>query len=65
MRNREATLRKLDSVESNLNRMTLTLNQGDREAAYEVIQLLREQVEQLKLYIESEPTSGSELNRMS
>jgi len=65
MRNREATLRKLDSVESNLNRMTLTLNQGDREAAYEVIESLREQIEQLKLYIESEPITGSELNRMS
>lgn len=65
MRNREATLRKLDSVESNLNRMTLTLNQGNREACYEVIESLREQVEQLKLYIESEPITGSELNRMS
>jgi hypothetical protein len=65
MRNREATLRKLDSVESNLNRMTMTLNQGNREACYEVIQSIREQIEQLKLYIESEPITGSELNRMS
>jgi len=65
MRNREATLRKLDSVESNLNRMTLTLNQGDRDACYEVIGVIREQVEQLKMYIESEPITGSELNRIS
>jgi hypothetical protein len=65
MRNREATLRKLDSVESNLNRMTLTLNQGDRDACYEVIEALREQVEQLKMYIESEPIANSELNRLS
>jgi hypothetical protein len=65
MRNREATLRKLDSVESNLNRMILTLNQGDRNACYEVIEALREQVEQLKMYIESEPITGSELNRIS
>ena len=65
MRNREATLHKLDSVESNLNKMALTLNQGNREACYEVIQSLREQVEQLKLYIESEPISGSELNRFN
>ena len=65
MRNREATLRKLDSVESNLNRMTLTLNQGDRDACYEVIGALREQVEQLKMYIESEPIANSELNRLS
>ena len=65
MRNREATLRKLDSVESNLNKMTLTLNQGDRNACYEVIEALREQVEQLKMYIESEPITGEELNRIS
>ena len=65
MRNREATLRKLDSVESNLNRMTLTLNQGDRDACYEVIEALLEQVEQLKIYIESEPIANSELNRLS
>ena len=65
MRNREATLRKLDSVESNLNRMTLTLNQGDRDSCYEVIEALREQVEQLKMYIESEPIANSELNRLS
>jgi len=65
MRNREATLRKLDSVESNLNKMILTLNQGDRNACYGVIEALREQVEQLKMYIESEPITGEELNRIS
>lgn len=64
MRNREATLRKLDSVESNLNKMLHTLNQGDREAAYETIDLIREQVEQLKMYVESESITGSELNRI-
>jgi len=62
MRNREATLRKLDSVESNLTKLTFTLNQGDRNASHEVIESLREQVEQLKLYIASEPLTGSELN---
>ena len=63
MRNREAVLRKMDSVESNLTKLTFTLNQGDRNASREVIESIREQVEQLKLYIESEPLSGSELNQ--
>jgi hypothetical protein len=62
MRNREATLRKLDSVESNLTKLVFTLNQGDRNSSHEVIESLREQVEQLKLYIASEPLTGSELN---
>ena len=63
MRNREAVLRKMDSVESNLTKLTFTLNQGDRNASREVIESIREQIEQLKLYIESEPMSGSELNQ--
>lgn len=63
MRNREAVLRKMDSVESNLTKLTFTLNQGDRNASREVIESIREQIEQLKLYIESEPLSGSELNQ--
>jgi hypothetical protein len=63
MRNREAVLRKLDSIESNLNRMILTLNQGDRNACYEVVETLREQVEQIKTYIETDQISGSELNQ--
>jgi hypothetical protein len=65
MRNREATLRKIDSIDSGLNRMALTLNQGDREACYEAINATREQLDQLRTYIESEPITGSELNRIS
>lgn len=63
MRNREAVLRKMDSVESNLTKLTFTLNQGDRNGSHEIIENIREQIEQLKLYIESEPLSGSELNQ--
>lgn len=65
MRNREATLRKLDSIESNLNKINLYLNQGNREACYETVESLKEQIEQAKLYIESEPTTGDELNRIN
>lgn len=65
MRNREATLRKIDSIDSGLNKMTLILNQGDREACYETINAIREQLDQLRTYIESEPITGSELNRLS
>jgi hypothetical protein len=63
MKHREPVLKKLDGIDSNLNKLNLTLNQGDRGAAKEVIDLLREQVEQIKLYIENEPIIGNELNR--
>jgi septation ring formation regulator EzrA len=63
MKHREPVLKKLDSMDSNLNKLNLTLNQGDRVASKEIIDLLREQLEQIKLYIENEPIIGNELNR--
>jgi septation ring formation regulator EzrA len=63
MKHREPVLKKLDSIDSNLNKLNLTLNQGNREAAREIIESLREQVDQIKLYIENEPIMGNELNR--
>lgn len=64
MRNREGVLRKLDGLESNLNKLVFNLNTGSRDQFLEVIESLREQIEQLKLYIESEPITGNELNRL-
>lgn len=63
MRNREASLKKLDSIETKLNRLTASINQGNREACFEVIEEIREQISQLNVYIESEPISGRELNQ--
>lgn len=62
MKNRDAVTRKLDGIESNLNKLNFTLNQGDREACYDIVDLIREQLSQIKLYIETEPIAGSELN---
>jgi len=64
MRNREAILRKLDGIESNMNKLNFTLNRGDREASYEILDSTREILEQLKMYVESEPIEGGELNRI-
>ena len=62
MRNREAILRKLDGIESNMNKLNFTLNRGDRETSYEIVEKVREIISQLKIYIESEPILGQELN---
>jgi hypothetical protein len=62
MRNRDAILRKLDSLESNLNRMIVMLNQGNRDTCYETVESLRDQIDQIRGYIESEPIIGNELN---
>lgn len=62
MRNRDATLRKLDSIDSNLNKLTTYLNQGNRDKCYETAESIREQIDQIRGYIDSEPISGAELN---
>jgi archaellum component FlaC len=64
MRNREAVLRKLDGIESNMNKLNFTLNRGNRETSYEIVEEVREQVSQLKMYVETEPITGSEINRV-
>lgn len=64
MRNREATLHKLENIEASLNQLNFTLNRGERDTCFQVIDKIRDQVEQIRLYIESEPIVGNELNRI-
>jgi hypothetical protein len=63
MKNREAILRKLDQIESNLTKTIFGLNSGNRPMCYEIIEQIKDQLEQCKLYIESEPIYNKELNR--
>ena len=63
MKNRDIVLRKIDSIDSNMNKLNFTLNRGDRDASYEIIESVRDLVSQLKTYIESEPIIGKELNK--
>lgn len=62
MRNREPVLRKLEHIESNLNKLGLYLNRGDRDSCFEISEDIREQIEQIKTYIETERIEGGELN---
>ena len=62
MKHREPVLKKLDSVEYNLSKLNFSLNQGNREGAFELITNIREQLDQIKGYIENEPIVGNEMN---
>ena len=64
MRNRESTLRKLESIEASLSQLNFNLNRGDRDACYQTIERIKDQIEQAKLYITSEPITGDELNKI-
>ena len=63
MKNREPVLKKLDSIESKMAKLSLTLNRGDRDGCLEIINEIKESIDQTKGYIESEPITGHELNR--
>ncbi len=63
MKNRDIVLRKIDSIDSSMNKLNFTLNRGDRDASYEIVESVRDLVSQLKTYIESEPIIGQELNK--
>jgi hypothetical protein len=64
MKNREATLKKLDQIESNLSKINLALNQGNRQVCYQIMGEIRTQIDQCKLYIESENIVKGELNNL-
>lgn len=62
MKHRDATLKKLDNIDSNLNKLTMFLNRGDRDGCFQTIESINEQLDQIKTYIENEPIMGNELN---
>lgn len=64
MKNREPVLKKLDTIESKINKLCLALNRSNRDDCFLIIEELKEIIDQVKGYIESEPISGLELNRI-
>ena len=62
MRNREAIMKKIDSLETNANKLNFALNKGNRELYNETFDKLMKQISQLRTYVESEPITGSEMN---
>lgn len=62
MRNREAALRKIDQIDSSLNKLLSHLRRGDEQSFNETIGNMREQIDQLRTYIETERIDGYELN---
>jgi len=63
MKHRDAVTKKLDNIESDLNKLNFNLNQGDRDNCFLTIDTIREKIDQIKTYIENEPIIGNELNR--
>jgi hypothetical protein len=63
MRNREIIMRRLERIESNLEKMNLVLKrQGSREEFEEVIQDIRDVLSDAKSFVQQEPLSPGEIN---
>lgn len=62
MRNREASLRKVDQIDSSLKKLISYLRRGDEQSFNDTLGEMNEQIDQLRTYIDSEPIIGDELN---
>ena len=62
MRNREAALKKIDQIDSSLNKLISHLRRNDEQGFNEAVGNMREQIDQLRTYIETERIDGYELN---
>jgi len=65
MRNRELIIRKLENVESNMSKLNFFLNsQRPIEEFKTVVNDTRDIISQIKDFIQIEPSTGNELNKV-
>lgn len=62
MRNREASLRKVDQIDSSLKKLISYLRRGDEQSFNNTLEEINEQIDQLRTYIETEHIDGYEMN---
>jgi hypothetical protein len=63
MKNRENVLRELDKIDSLTNQLNLIIKRQEPIQTYmETLGKMRECVDQARLYVNSEPINGYELN---
>lgn len=63
MKYRKATQGRLGILESRLSKLKLAINTGNENGVNIILDQIREDIEQINLYIEAEPTSNYELNK--
>jgi hypothetical protein len=62
MKNRDSALRKIDQIDTSLNKLISQLKRNDEQGFTETVDNMREQIDQLRTYIDTEPINGYELN---
>ena len=63
MKNREIIMRRLERAESNMEKLNFVLSrQGTREQFNDLIQEIREVIQDAKSFVQQEPMSQGEVN---
>ena len=63
MKNREIIMRRMERVEGGIEKLQLALRRGDWNVVDEVIQEMRDNINDAKSFIQQEPLGPGEINQ--
>lgn len=62
MKNREIIMRRMERVEGGIEKLQLALRRGDWQKIDEVIQEMRDNINDAKAFVQQEPLGPGEIN---
>jgi hypothetical protein len=62
MKNREIIMRRMESVEGGVEKLQLALRQGNWQAVEQILQDMRDNINDAKSFVQQEPLSPNEIN---
>jgi hypothetical protein len=63
MKNREIIMRRMERVEGGIEKMMLAMRQGNWRAVDEIIQEMRDNINDAKGFVQQEPLGPGEINQ--
>jgi hypothetical protein len=63
MKNRDIIMRRMERVEGMIEKLQLALRQGNWEAVNDIIQGMRDNINDAKAFVQQEPLGPGEINR--
>ena len=63
MKNREIIMRRMERVEGGIEKLQLALRRGDWNVVDEIIQEMRDNINDAKSFIQQEPLGPGEINQ--
>ncbi len=62
MKNREIIMRRMESVEGGVEKLQLALRQGNWQVVEQILQDMRDNINDAKSFVQQEPLSPNEIN---